>query len=192
MKSLSKLTGLVLLMLICTQAKAVDGVSIASGVGKGDMRTDRISLRWGWHDELWRRGAWQLDAYWDLSVAHWRVGAASNSALDQATNSAVALAIAPAARLTYARFDRAQPYLDVGVGPAVLSTTTLRSGRTHSRSLGGRFQFEDRIVLGIRFGKRLRYETAYQYIHYSNANLASDNDGIDTQLLSFVVHLGKR
>ena len=47
-----------------------------------------------------------------------------------------------------------------------------------SNNLGGAFQFEDRLGFGLRFNGG--HEVGIRAMHYSNAGLASDNDGVES------------
>ena len=70
--------------------------------------------------------------------------------------------------------------MDLGAGLSFMSDREFRTGKQRSRPLGSFFQFEDRGAVGVKVG---RWEVAYQRMHYSNLNLASDNFGIDAHLL---------
>ena len=62
-------------------------------------------------------------------------------------------------------------YTGAGIG-----ITKLSSDRLSSRKLGSKWLFEDKLVVGIEVYNHHRL--AFSLNHYSNANLASENDGL--------------
>ena len=77
-----------------------------------------------------------------------------------------------------------QPYLEGSVGLAALSN--MRLGHRH---LGAHWSFQDLIGAGVRFGDNYQYDLSYHYLHYSNANIAKPNNGVDVKMLfSFAYH----
>ena len=70
--------------------------------------------------------------------------------------------------------EKVSPYLELGLGGALLSQT-----RLGPRELSTRFQFTEWIGVGLDFGKR--YSIGWRYAHFSNAGIKKPNDGIDVQ-----------
>lgn len=63
------------------------------------------------------------------------------------------------------------PYVEGGIGVAYIDDY-----RIAGRNLSSNFQFEDRIGVGALIG---RFDIKLGYMHYSNADIKSPNDGID-------------
>ena len=49
--------------------------------------------------------------------------------------------------------------------------------------MGGRWQFEIRVMAGLLFGERQQYEISYGWVHYSNAGINEMNESIDFHML---------
>jgi len=73
-----------------------------------------------------------------------------------------------------------QPYLEGGAGGVYLTEETIEGN-----NLGGHLQFADILGLGCRFGRQRQHSLGARYVHYSNADLHSVNDGIDYVLLRY-------
>lgn len=71
------------------------------------------------------------------------------------------------------------PFLEVGVGGAYIEHEEF-----DDRELGSHFQFRDVVGLGMAFGPQERYSLRARLVHYSNADLADENDGINFFVLS--------
>lgn len=69
-------------------------------------------------------------------------------------------------------------YLEIGIGAAYIHNTAYLD-----RDLGTNWLFEDRVGLGVIFNQHHR--VGLSFIHYSNADLASINDGADSIGLSY-------
>lgn len=74
------------------------------------------------------------------------------------------------------RFERGlgavRPYLDLGLGGAGLTDTHLGD-----KDLGSAFQFTEHVGFGLAIDQT--WSIGYRYTHYSNAGIASNNDGLD-------------
>jgi lipid A 3-O-deacylase len=160
-------------------------LSGGEGVRDQDHEDLRAGLQWGWNRRWLQRSAGHLTGYWDLSIAHWRTDVRRGGANDSGSARMTGLAFAPVLRLQFAELGTIPiaPFFEIGIGLALLSDDEFRSGRRNSLQLGSHWQFEDRAVAGARFGSDGRFEFAYQLLHYSNANLASGNRGLDSHML---------
>ena len=65
-----------------------------------------------------------------------------------------------------------RPYLDLGLGGAGFTDTHLGD-----KDLGSAFQFTEQIGVGVSIDQT--WSIGYRFSHYSNAGIASDNDGLD-------------
>jgi lipid A 3-O-deacylase len=68
-------------------------------------------------------------------------------------------------------------YLEAGVGPTVLSRS-----RFAERNLGTRLQFGSHFGVGMHLGA---HRFGLRYSHFSNADIAKDNPGLDLVVLSY-------
>ena len=65
-------------------------------------------------------------------------------------------------------------YVEAGIGGSYLDGT-----RLGDRRLSTRFQFEDRIGLSWQYSAYSNARLTLAYVHYSNADIDSPNDGLD-------------
>lgn len=68
------------------------------------------------------------------------------------------------------------PYIYAGIGGALLSRTEV-----DEKDFTTAFQFEDRIGMGL---SKNAFDFHLEYLHYSNANIKTPNDGMDIALFS--------
>jgi lipid A 3-O-deacylase len=116
-----------------------------------------------------------LNAYWDLSFAHWR----TTPPKANQPRSITILAAAPIMRLqTREKYFLGKPYLELGIGPSFLSNNHLGH-----RNLGGQFAFQDLLGVGLSWGTLSIWSLSYHYVHYSNAGFFPPNQGIDVKHL---------
>ncbi|NIP19397.1 MAG: acyloxyacyl hydrolase [Xanthomonadales bacterium] len=129
--------------------------------------------RIGWQRDF-KRTLWQgrnvrLGGYWEASLNAWIASG----------DDVYGAALSPVFTLSFSEGRRWQPYLEAGIGLALLS-----DHRVAGRELSTSWQFEDRIGIGLRGEK---YEFHYRYMHYSNAGADKPNEGVDAHLLGFSV-----
>lgn len=146
------------------------GVTASAGYGAPQsLRGWRTSLQW--QPEKLNQQVFAF--YFDLSLAHWWV--------DYPTNKNITImALAPVFRLYLAR-KYVSPYFEGSVGPAYMTKTTLGT-----RDLGSHWTFQDLVGFGASFGYRQQFDASIRLLHYSNANLAPKNSGIDVWLLATI------
>ena len=171
--------------LICnpTLASAETKISLAAGSASDDATAWRLGVRRPWQRQWFTGGSAHLTGYWEASLAHFNNASVTPETGVDATARLYNLALAPVWRLQFTLNDGnalVQPFLDLGVGISFVSNRSFRSNGSRNRELGSFFQFEDRGAVGARIGN---WEVAYQRMHYSNLNFASDNAGIDAHLL---------
>lgn len=114
--------------------------------------------------------AWQwgnLDLLLNFSYGHW-------STNDFTSNSSLNVyAIAPFIRWYFMDNNIATPFLTGSVGPSYLSNTQIGD-----RNLGIHFSFQDQFGAGLAFGAKRNFYTTLQFLHYSNARIANNNNGM--------------
>lgn len=158
-------------------------ISAAGGPSSDGSNAFRISATKPWKRRWFDGGRAHLTGYWEASVALFE-NDVDHVPADDGTAYLWNLAIAPVFRLQFTLGENGnaavQPFMDLGAGLSFMSDREFRTGKQRSRPLGSFFQFEDRGAVGVKVG---RWEVAYQRMHYSNLNLASDNFGIDAHLL---------
>jgi lipid A 3-O-deacylase len=154
-----------------------DSASIAYGEGRpNSLSGARAAVQWDWNHIWFAQSSVNLTGYWDLSFAHW----VTNGDANGNHKTILIAAIAPVLRLQTRDplIGTLQPYIEASVGPSVLSKAYL--GR---RNLGAHWAFQDMVGVGVNFGSRQQFSLSYHYLHYSNANLAPPNNGIDVKMM---------
>lgn len=163
------------------------GFSLAGGEGALGQRHDswRLALQKHWQARWWETRHWHFTGYWDLGLTLWDASNLPRAITDQGAERIYALGLSPVLRWQFEPIGNSTiaPFMELAVGFSLLSDNELRSGKFRSLALGSNWQFEDRGVIGARFGRQGRFELAYQRMHHSNLNLASDNHGVDSHLL---------
>ena len=152
------------------------GATASFGMGHPEnLKGARASMQW----QPAATNKKVFSVYFELSGAYWQVQYPSNRSL-------VVGALTPVLRLYFTRTPTFSPYFEASSGPAYLSKTWLGS-----RNLGAHWTFQDILGLGTTFGKDNRFDFSARFLHYSNANLAPANGGIDVLLLVTVgYHFG--
>ncbi len=148
---------------------AADRVSVGIGNANDNIEVYRIGLQRDFDRRWLVSRAWGLRGYWEASINRWTDGESIN-----------ALAISPVFVFAPNRSVGVMPYLEAGIGVALVSDTDIGG-----RQLSTAFQFEDRIGMGFRFGEQRKHDINFRYLHYSNANIKKPNDGIDIFILSY-------
>ncbi|WP_051564636.1 acyloxyacyl hydrolase [Desulfovermiculus halophilus] len=72
------------------------------------------------------------------------------------------------------------PFVEGGAGASYISYEQFGG-----QDLGSHFQFRDVAGVGVAFGPDAQYSMHARYEHYSNADLADENDGLDFWVLGF-------
>ncbi|NIN01179.1 MAG: acyloxyacyl hydrolase [candidate division Zixibacteria bacterium] len=167
----------VLLLILSTNTESLALDRISLGIGKSK---DSISIyRLGFQEQfgrIWfesKRG--HLSGYHEASLSCWEH---ERESIQQAAYS-------PVFSYSFAGLSsRILPYLEAGIGIGYLSKKTI-----NGRDLSTRFQFEDRIGIGVKIGKEKRHDLSFRYMHYSNASIKQPNDGIDIFIFSYTFSL---
>ncbi|WP_163835860.1 acyloxyacyl hydrolase [Spartinivicinus ruber] len=166
-----------------------DGISVSTGPetnSNANMDSYRVSLLWDWQQDWLQGSRWLLSGYYDFSLIYWENQLSHEDGLSAEGNgSTTAISFSPIFRIKPrdAFFNALTPYLEIGVGAALLTHSKIVAKSFSAVDLGSNFQFEDRIGIGLQIGSQRQFELGYRYIHYSNAGINSNNDGIDFQQL---------
>lgn len=162
-------------------AALVDAVAVTAGINSERapmVHMVRLSLQKYWHQHWFARGRWELTGYWELGFGHWYgpAGMTNNDVED--------IDFRPVFRLQrkVSSTDTPQFYVEGGVGPALISKTRLGPIRFSTA-----FQFGSNLGVGVRFGPHHRYDLAYRFMHYSNADIKEPNNGISFNVLQLAV-----
>lgn len=96
-----------------------------------------------------------------------------------ANEDAFAFSVSPVLRYTFKTYGF-QPYIEGGIALAALTDKEV-----HRRELGESFLFRDYAGLGLIFGN---FSTALNFVHFSNAGLDEQNDGINIYSINLNYH----
>ncbi len=165
---------LLLLMCLVSSSFAFDGITAGFGNGEPDkLRGFRAGLQWHW--QPWWDGDWfSIQPLWELTVAQWK----PQSQTAVARQNLRTLSLAPSVQVFLKPLEGFSPFLEASIGVAALSHDRL--GR---RDLGAHWAFQDKFGAGIAFGAHQQFQLGAYYLHYSNANMAKPNQGIDLKPL---------
>lgn len=164
------------------------GIAFSSGQGIHDIKPYRLAVSWDF-GPLWHKEArWGLNGIWESSVAVWNGPPRPDLTPDRPTdlNAATTGPMLRWQRQTPYSFVRCIPYVELGVGLSWLSETEIEG-----RMLSLHFQFEDKIGVGMRFGKKQQYDLAFRAYHYSNCSIQRPNSGVNLAMMSFGFWLPK-
>ncbi|MCX4026371.1 acyloxyacyl hydrolase [Endozoicomonas sp. SM1973] len=173
----------------CAADNFINGIAVSTGPetnSNADMDSYRLSLLWDWQQDWLQGSNWLLSGYYDLSLFYWENQLNHQDNLSAEGNgSTTGISFSPVFRIKPRQplWNTFTPYVEIGVGATLLTHSRIVAKATTAVDLGNNFQFEDRIGLGLQLGSQQQFELGYRYIHYSNAGITSDNDGIDFQQL---------
>lgn len=148
-------------------ARAVD-VSFSAGQSQDSTTVLRLGLQADFPRSWWQTSTGRLTGYWDAGITWWK---------GDKTSDNYTLSLAPVFVYEFAG-ERLRPFIEAGIGVAVFDNT-----RVEDRDLGSMFQFEDRIGVGLRFGRG--HTLGLRAIHYSNAGIKNPNDGTEVYSLYY-------
>lgn len=168
MKNLKKLTLAILCVLPLSGMAAQNGLAVSYGThafGLGDPdNVNGFNLAYTWQPDSWNWGNFSL--LMNFSYGHWTT---SGYTQYQSINT---YGIAPVLRWYFLQSPSVTPFLQGSVGAAYLSNTYFGD-----RNLGSSVLFQDQLGVGLAFGQAKNFYTTLQFLHYSNAGLASSNAG---------------
>ena len=187
-----------LLALLATPAQALNWVPDGANVGYGrylpvvsgrdaNISNYRLGLVWDWDKKLYQSDSLELGGYFELAGNVWKSNlSASDNPSPDGKDRASAVSFSPVLRLSsrHPVWGTAIPFVDAGVGGTWLSEVDLEKEKKSPINMGGHWQFELRLMAGLRFGERQQYEVRYGWLHYSNAHINNQNESIDFHMIT--------
>lgn len=137
------------------------GLTLGYGEGNGGIDVYRFGVTRDFPVQWFETETGFLSGYVELSCSRWTKGG----------DDVNAAALSPVFVYYVDTGGAVLPYVEAGIGVAYIDET-----RINGRNLSSRFQFEDRIGLGIKIKA---VDLNLRYMHYSNAGIEAPNDGID-------------
>ena len=141
------------------------GISVNAGKSN-NIENYRLGIQKPFDSSVFEFESFTVHGFHEVGLNYW-VGE---------RNNVHALSYAPVFKLLFNSFqaNEYQPYIDFGIGVALVSDTQI-----DDRNLSSAFLFEDRISIGI---SKDAWDFYIRYMHYSNAGLQTPNEGIDIYL----------
>ena len=179
-----KVNNLVAAALLATSsaACAIDGMSFEYGhsdSSNANVNMYRVGVQWDWNKKFIEMGNWHLGGYWESDFGYW-----NNNSFAKTHSTVVDFGFTPVFRFQQTTRSALSPYVELGVGFHLLSTTSIST----QRQFGSAFQFGDHVGAGVRFGDKGKYEIGYRYQHLSNAGIKGPNQGINFNELRLQYH----
>ncbi len=178
----ARIFGLLALLLLPAAGAFAHGVSFGDGRGNADFLALRAAVQWEGPLDGFKGKLGIADSYLDASYSKWRSVSveATPFAPRRGYREVRVLSLAPVWRWNVPGLggEASAVYGEYGVGLAHLSSVELEDAKGEQRHLGSTWVFESRVSLGVR---SLPHggDVNIRFLHLSNANLASQNDGID-------------
>ena len=153
-----------------------------------DLRQYRLGLVWQLSDDVWSSKSARLASYVELGAGYWKSHLdvpydANRVGADEVRQ----ISLTPMFRLiaTEPFAETLFPFLDAGVGVSYQDEEDIEKEQLSGINMGGKFQFEIRLMLGVEFGQKQQFELSYGWMHYSNAHINEINEGMDFQTVQF-------
>lgn len=193
MKQALSLAVLALLPSITNADWQPDKISLAYGQSitpftdrQADINQYRLALAWDLSDSLWSSESLLLQSYAELAMGYWK--STLNPIQDSrriGSASIKQISLSPVFRVTSTSplIGETSPFFDFGVGISYQSEEDIEQQHLSGINMGGNWQFETRVMVGLTLGDDNPFEVSYGWMHYSNANLNSNNEGLDFQTL---------
>ncbi|AMO58275.1 putative outer membrane protein A [Endozoicomonas montiporae CL-33] len=180
--------GLVSLACVAFSAQvfaSFDGIRVAYGKAlTPDVEATDLRLAARWHIKDFEKGYngdWERRLMLEAVYTHWHStisGSANKSA--RGADDIHGFFITPIFRLEDTRSSSVKPYIEAGLGIGGISDEEFRrKNREYPLRKSSRFQFEVKVGGGFVFGEQQQMELGIQWVHYSNANVASPNYSFD-------------
>lgn len=123
---------------------------------------------------------WQFDKQWlnkENNYLTWQLELASSHWNNEYFPDIHTISLTPVFHYIW-QYNNYKIYAGGGIG-----ITKLSADRLSSRKLGSTWLFEDKFVVGTELYKNHRI--AFSINHYSNANLATENDGLTISYINY-------
>jgi len=162
---------LLLILFASVESSALDGISLGIGKSRDSINIYHLGFQRQFGGTLLESRMGHLSGYHEGSLNCWK----------HERESIRQIAYSPV--FTYELVDFGSgvfPYLEAGIGISYLSGKTI-----NGRDLSTRFQFEDRVGIGVTIGEENRHNLNLRYVHYSNAGIKQPNEGIDIFMISY-------
>lgn len=169
MRSLSSLCVAALLGLAAVGPVQAADLAFAVGSTGESTLAYRLGLQCDFQRNFSESATGRFTGYWDTAYTYWQ---------GDETASNHSLSLAPVFVYEFAG-ETIKPYIEAGIGVAFFSDTELEDNK-----LGSSFQFEDRLGFGVRFNGQ---QIGVRALHYSNAGLSSNNDGVENYSLHYAM-----
>jgi len=160
-----------LILFASIESYASDGFSLGMGRARGSIDIYHVGVRKEFESQWLESRVGYLSGFHEISLNYWQHG---NESIGQAAYS-------PVFNYVFAGLTNFMSlYTEAGIGVSCISDKII-SGR----DLSTYFQFEDRIGVGLRIGRRHTHDLNIKYVHYSNLDIKQPNDGIDSFIVSY-------
>ncbi len=169
MRSLSSLCVAALFGLAAVGPVQAADLAFAVGSTGESTLAYRLGLQCDFQRNFSESATGRFTGYWDTAYTYWQ---------GDETASNHSLSLAPVFVYEFAG-ETIKPYIEAGIGVAFFSDTELEDNK-----LGSSFQFEDRLGFGVRFNGQ---QIGVRALHYSNAGLSSNNDGVENYSLHYAM-----
>ncbi|UCB52368.1 MAG: acyloxyacyl hydrolase [Candidatus Zixiibacteriota bacterium] len=159
------------ILFLSTESHAFDGISLGAGRARVSIDIYRVGLRKQFDRNWFESRVGHLSGYHEISLNYLKHG----------EESMWLAAYSPVFTYSFPGLTKlAAPYIEGGIGISLLSDKMIAG-----RDLSTYFQFEDRIGVGLRIGRRHTHDLNFRYMHYSNASIKQPNDGLDILMVSY-------
>ncbi|RON91054.1 acyloxyacyl hydrolase [Pseudomonas chlororaphis] len=148
------------------------GVEFSVGQTGDSTQTYRLGMQFDWDKSWLQSDVGRLTGYWSGAYTFW-------DGDEKSSNHS--LSFSPVLVYEFAG-QNIKPYIEAGIGVAVFANTEVEDNK-----LGSAFQFEDRFGFGLRFNGG--HEVGLRATHYSNAGIATPNDGVESYSLHYTMPL---
>ena len=136
-------------------------VSVDIGQANDDIDVLRVGMQRPFDAPLYKNDSLEVTGSFEASLNYWH----------GRNDDIFAAAISPVLAVNFCSSCGYAPYVEVGIGAALLS-----DDKIDNRDLSTPLLFEDRIGVGLRSD---HLDVHVRYMHYSNADISKPNDGID-------------
>lgn len=160
-------------VLISFNLKAAGmGLSVDYIQGEGNVQGVKLAAQY--HTDWLHSVSEHLHLYFETSAHFWEYGS------DNRYDSNFVLSLSPVIQYPLFSVYGQQIYGELGIGVALLDDTTFAG-----KNVSTHYQFEDRVGLMTRFGRRDQHSVTLRYFHYSNGGFKTPNPGLDFVALSY-------